>query len=140
MRQIAKELHETHYNYPFVAQQITSGFSKTPVAIPHPRSLLVLERENSAKWDCHQLLYPDLEMNNCWKLGKNWERVQDWQGEPLGLLCRGTVTDLTSWLDKGQRGWPDGSEHFMPLRPKELVWGLGGKSLTQAFTDIYPHN
>lgn len=29
-----------------------------------------------------------------------WVRtaVQDWQGEPLGLLCRGRVADLTSWL------------------------------------------
>lgn len=67
--------------------------------------------------------------------------AQDWQGEPLGVLCRAAVTDLAACVDKGVRGWPDRSaEHFMPLRPKELAWGLGGKSLTQAFTDIYPHN
>lgn len=149
---VTKQLHETHHNYSSVAQQTTSSLSNSPTAIPHRWRLYVLAREESAAAvsDCHQLLHPDQEVSDCcsrhlcWKFSKNWENspgLGAWTcGSPL-QRNNNRFDLLAAGVGRQEMEGPDGAhEHFMTLRLKELVWGLGRKSLILAFADIYPHN
>lgn len=55
-------------------------------------------------------------------------------------MQRGLDLPAAGMVRQEMEGSDGAPEPFMPLRPRELVWELGGKSLILAFTDINRHN